>query len=222
MPDSAATRVAAALGAWERNARDAFSWAHPSWIAGALAIGEDDAAMLSRALRSEAVSIAFLHGARVPQPDLEALAQVHVARLDALPVDTGLQVLRLRALRFRRGEIRRIIDKRTRVSVQQWAGVPLDQLTHETAEERMNAPDIARLALTPIAMLDADVLALEGHALIARDTGSSCALLRLALPRTSNRARWADTLPREVDAQGTRTLIARLPEFLPEWSWLFG
>jgi type III secretion system HrpB4-like protein len=222
MPDSPASRVAAALGAWERNAREAFSWAHPSWIAGALAIGEDEAEMLARELRSEAVSIAFLHGARVPQPDLDALAQAGIARLDALPIETGLQVLRLRALRFRRGEIRRIIDKRTRVTVQQWAGVTLEQLTQDTPEERMHAPDIARLALTPIAMLDADALALEGYGLIARDTLSTCPLLRLALPRASNRARWTDTLPREVDAQGTHMLIARLPEFLPEWSWLFG
>jgi type III secretion system HrpB4-like protein len=225
---SPAQRGARALSAWERNACAAFSWAHPSWIAGALAIGEAEALMLSRALggdRNESLSHAFLQSARLPPPDLEALAHVHVARLDALPIEIGLRVLRLRALRFRRSEVRRIVDKRTRTAVLQWAGIPLDRLTNETDEERLNAPDVTRLSLTPVALLDADTLALEGHALIARDLNavrSPCPLLRLALPCASTGTRWIDALPRDLDAQGTQALIARLPEYLPEWSWLFG
>jgi type III secretion system HrpB4-like protein len=216
MYDSSAPRFADALRAWQNNARGAFAWAHPSWIAHALAIDENDAAKLTGVAPSEAVSLALLDSVSVPTPDLDDIT------FDALPVDIGLRVLRLRALRFRRSEIRRIVDKRTRTSIMQWAGVPLDRLTHESADERMEAPDIAGLSITPVTMLNATALALEGHALIARDTGCGCALLRLALPRGSPNKRWIDTLPHKVDAQGTRTLVARLPEFLPEWSWLFG
>ncbi|MDR5759453.1 type III secretion protein HrpB4 [Caballeronia sp. LZ035] len=212
-----ARRIAAALNAWQDNARNALSWAHGSWPAGVLSLSEDDCAALTSAVASvehrEACSLAFLASAQIGSPSLEG------PFLDALPIEIGLRVLRLRALQFRRGEIRRIVDKRTRMSVLHWAGV--SSLEHIT-RDALVAPDIARLSIPPVAMLDADALALEGLALIARDTSSSCALLRCALPRASAHASWVGGVPRALDQHGTQALIAQLPELLPEWSWLFG
>jgi len=232
MHDSPSQRTALALLAWERNARSALHWAHASWIAKALGIDENAAAALAGAVPGdllEASSLALLDSARLPLPELDALAQVHVARLDAMPPDIGLQVLRLRALRFRSGEIRRIVDKTTRQRVLQWAGVPLNRLTQMQSE---SAPDIARLAIPPLDTLDDTALALEGHALIKRDTHDSnhsngarspCALLTLALPRAQPGARhWAERAPPEMDPDGTHALIKALPELFPEWAWLFG
>jgi type III secretion system HrpB4-like protein len=212
-----ARRIAAALNAWQDNARTALSWVHASWPAGVLALGEDDARALTSAIGSvehrEACSLAFLKSAQIASPSLDG------PFFDALPIETGLRVLRLRALQFRRGEIRRIVDKRTRMSVLHWAGVSsLEHLTRDV----LAAPDIARLSIPPVAMLDADALAFEGLALIERDTSSPCALLRCALPRAAAHASWVGRVPRELDQHGTQALIAQLPELLPEWSWLFG
>jgi type III secretion system HrpB4-like protein len=211
-----ARRIADALIAWQDNTRDALSWVHVSWLASVLSLGEDEVLALTSAIpasRREACSLAFVESACLPPPGLEETF------FDALPVDIGLRVLRLRALRFRRAEIRRIVDKRTRLNVLQWAGVStLELLTRDA----LAAPDIARLSIPPIATLDADALALEGHALISRDTSSPCALLRCALPRISPHASWIGRVPRDLDHDGTRALIQQLPELLPEWSWLFG
>jgi type III secretion system HrpB4-like protein len=209
-----ARRVADALNAWQSNAREALLWAHVSWTASALSLDENDAHTLIASLDSthvEACSLAFVRSVETPSLDGPFF--------DALPIETGLRVLRLRALRFRRDEIRRIVDKRTRMNVLQWAG--LSSLAPLTTDA-LNAPDIARLSIPPVSMLDAEALALEGLALISRDTSSPCALLRLALPRHAAHASWIDRIPRDLDRNGTNTLIAQLPELLPEWSWLFG
>ncbi|QGZ65818.1 type III secretion protein HrpB4 [Paraburkholderia acidisoli] len=236
-----ARRLAQALRAWERNARDALAWMHPAWLAHGLGLAEAEAVALARAIpreRAGACGLALIDNAGYALPDLDALGRAqHAACFDALPASAGLNVLRLRALRFRRAELRRIVDKRARASVQEWTGVALERLARETPQERASAPDIARLAMAPLATLDADALAFEGLALIERDgrgaggTGDvagdtrapACPLLRLALPRTPAIApRWVAQVPREIDANGTRALIAQLPELLPEWAWLFG
>ncbi|WP_321926253.1 type III secretion protein HrpB4 [Burkholderia sp. BCC1998] len=274
--DSPFRRAAAVLAAWQRNATSVLQWAHPSWLASALAIGEADALALTRATveRSGAgapadtmpatgegavdsargsrahldvCSLALLRSVGLAWPELDALARPGAMRLDVLPPELGLCVLRIRALRFRRGEIRRIVDKRTRTNVVQWAGVPVDVLTREMPNERAAVPDIgqmsARVPIPPIAALDGDTLALEGLALLQRDLRSAvspCPLLRLALPRaaaggrdgTSMAARgagesrmnghWVEQVPAEVDQHGTDAVFAQLPNLFPEWAWLFG
>nr|WKF60277.1 hypothetical protein HUO10_004798 [Paraburkholderia busanensis] len=192
-------RAAAMLLAWQRNARGVLQWAHPSWLASALAIDETQAAGLTQAVaaaHADDCSLALLRHLGLPMPSLEAFAEPGPLRLDALPAAAGLRVLRIRALRFRRAEIRRIVDKRTRATVVQWAGLPLDRLTGDAPNDRRAMPDIAQMAarvpIPPVAMLDDHALALEGYALIRRDlevdldlggARSPCPLLRLALPR---------------------------------------
>lgn len=222
-------RVAQVLRAWEQNARDALAWMHPAWLAHWLQLAEADAIAVTQAVpreRAAACGLALIDSAGCALPDLEALSRAqHPSCIDALPASVGLRVLRLRALRFRRAELRRIVDKQARASVLQWTGVALERLARETPQERASAPDIARLGIVPLATLDADALAFEGLALIERDSEAkaSCPMLRLALPRTPVRApRWIEQVPRDTDAQGTRALVAQLPELLPECAWLFG
>lgn len=263
MADSPYRRAAAVLAAWQCNARGVLQWAHPSWLASALAIDEAAARALTRAVVEQgdagatrprvgfdACSLSLLRSVGPGLPELDAFADPGAMRLDAAPPEIGLRVLRIRALRFRRGEIRRIVDKRTRASVVQFAGIPLERLTGESPNERLAVPDIgqmsARVPIPPVAMLDGDALALEGHALIKRDlrsAGSPCPLLRLALPRdaagmrdsnsTSSsdsgdprdpraRRHWVEQIPADVDQHGSAALFAQLPNLLPEWAWLFG
>jgi hypothetical protein len=161
-----------------------------------------------------------------------------VAQLDALPPAVGLGVLRMRALQFRRTELRRVIDRHNRTRLSEWLGIPFDRLT-ETArvtQDASSAPDIAmlvaRVSVPPLDTLDAEALAFEGHALLKRDLGvahSPCPLLRIVLPREPtgvapgrSPARWVEAVPPDVDADGTRWLLANLGELLPEWPWLSG
>lgn len=161
-----------------------------------------------------------------------ASARPNAALLDVLPAQTGLQVLRMRALSFRRAEARRLIDKRSRSQLSEWAGVGIDRLTQDA--HLADAPDTARLAaraaMPPLAELDAAALAIEGCALLLRDLATAdqtsprvpFPLLRLALPRVLPTPPWLAAVPPQLDGLGTARLFARLSELLPEWAWLFG
>jgi type III secretion system HrpB4-like protein len=232
-------RAAAALGAYERNAREAARWAHPSWFAAALDLpaGASGASLdgLRGALATAhgacvaACSRALLRATNVNAPGFDTLRAPNLAVLDALPVEAGVRVLRMRALLLRRADVRKLIDKRSRQRLAQWVGVPLERLTASGAAGPANAPDVARLVsrgqLPALEEVDADTLAYEGYALLARDTPAAarpCPLLRLALPHALPDAAWLRASGRELDAAGTAQLVARLPELLPEWAWLFG
>ncbi|VWB50678.1 type III secretion protein HrpB4 [Burkholderia arboris] len=255
MTDLSYRMAAAALAAWQRNARSALQWAHPSWLAGALGIDAAAADGLARALaapdgsadagsgaairlrmRVDACSLALLRCVGLPLPDIRAVVGPGALRVDALPPATGLRVLRIRALRFRRGEIRRIVDKRMRARVAEWSGLALDRLIAEQPGKRHAIPDIEQMAgrvpVPPVTAVDGDALALEGHALIRRDLGhahSPCPLLRLALPADAHALRaagasphWVDRIPADLDRHGTDALFAELPHLLPEYAWLSG
>ncbi|WP_310035315.1 type III secretion protein HrpB4 [Paraburkholderia graminis] len=249
------SRAAAALAAWQRNANDAARWAHPSWWAPALDVSPATVSASFDALRdalastgtgaAAACSRALLRAAGVPLPDFDSLRAPSPLGLDALPVDDALRVLRMRALLLRRAEVRRLIDKPSRRRLAEWIGVPLERLgaaPRRPGADRAsaNVPDVARLVarghLPSLEELDAERLAYEGYALIARDVALSasdaqeaalfawpcpCPLLRLALPRDLPPP-WPATTARELDTGGTALLFAQLPELLPEWAWLFG
>jgi|GEM_PF-1885824 len=186
-PPSAAfpfSRTAAALAAWQRNASEAARWAHPSWWAPALDMPPAQASVTFDALRDAlasthaaalaACSRALLRAVDVALPGFDSLRAPNPAVLDALPVEVGLRVLRMRALLLRRAEVRRLIDKQSRRRLADWVGVPLERLGvapgqstahavlghgsgHSSADLRTNvtinlprqvpanAPDVARL-----------------------------------------------------------------------------
>ncbi|WP_175865834.1 type III secretion protein HrpB4 [Burkholderia cepacia] len=262
MTDMSYRLAAAALAAWQRNARSALQWAHPSWLACALGIDEAAAVALasrvavqrsadaltdpapdtggSAAVRLRAhqdtCSLALLRCVGLPLPNIRAVVGPGALRVDALSPEAGLRVLRIRALRFRRGEIRRIVDKRMRARVAEWSGLTLDRLITELPGKRQVIPDIkqmaARVPIPPVTAVDSDALALEGHALMRRDLGyahSPCPLLRLALPADGHSLRaagshphWVDRIPADLDRYGTDALFAELHHLLPEYAWLSG
>lgn len=227
-------RAAAALAAYDRNARDAMSWAHPSWLAAALEVDSSAILTLRPTLlncqreRMEAASCVLLRAAGVEPPGIARFIAPGITMLDALPIEHGLRMLRVRALLFRGAQVRRLIDKASRRRLVEWTGVPLDAITHAAT----GAPDVAAPtssdAMKPLDEIDAQTLAEEGYSLIVRDeadagrAGQPCTLLRLALPFGINLPGWFRTRVGGLDQDGTLKLLAHLPAWLPEWKWLFG
>ena len=227
-------RTAAAFGAYERNIRDAAHWAHPSWWAAALGVAADAVEPIRAALQGaartqvEAVSRTLTSVAGVRIPSLDALRAPNPAVLDALPPEWGLRVLRMRALMPRLADVRRLIDKRSRQQLSDWIGVPIDRLT-EGVYDPASVPEIARMtvraSLPSLDSLDAHALACEGCALFRRDAPAGVvpfSLLCLALPRDMRTPSWVHQSGDEFDRYGSARLLARLPELIPEWGWLFG
>jgi type III secretion system HrpB4-like protein len=253
-------RTAIMLAAWQRNVDTSVDWADPSWTAALLRLDAAQLACVRHALReaSEAArtacSRALVQAAGAAAPGFDQLAQPALARgagvatsdavlLDTLPAARGMQVLRMRALLFRRAEARRLIDKRTRQQLSEWVGVSVDRLTQDAhaAEPPDTARLIARAGMPPLAALDAARLAIEGCALLLRDLARGdiaqaaqapprlqaaqrmpFALLRLALPRVLPPVPWLANIPDELDASGSARLFARLADLLPEFAWLSG
>ena len=120
-------RAASAVRASRANMADAARWMHPSW---SMALLDIDAAQFSRWASAvwqssrgalERASLALCETAGVAPPALEQLslpllmarpegAMPNPALFDACPAALGLQILRMRALSFRRVEVRRLID----------------------------------------------------------------------------------------------------------------
>lgn len=180
-----AALLAQALLAYQHNVDTAVHWAHPSWLAAALDIDTARAEAL-RHLLPEAtatgavrdISRHLVRAVGIASPDLERLLEGRAGMLDMLPPQLGLNVLRMRALRFRRAEVRRVVDKRTRQRLTQWTGTTPETLAERWPGEAA-APDIDQLAgcmpIRPIAALDAEALALEGHALWRREVAAPVA-----------------------------------------------
>lgn len=239
-------RAATVLNAWQRNVDTTIDWADPSWTAALLKLDAEQLERVREALQAASVaarmacSRALVRAAGVVPPDFTDLtlgatqtgAQPNAALLDALPAECGLQVLRMRALLFRRAEVRRLIDKRTRQQLSEWVGVSVDRLTQDAhaGEPPDTARLIARAGMPPLAALDAARLAIEGCALLLRDLAPSVlptrrapfTLLRLALPRALPPVTWLAQTPADLDAPGSARLFARLPDLLPEYPWLSG
>ncbi|XUW93404.1 type III secretion protein SctK (plasmid) [Burkholderia sp. M6-3] len=222
-----ANHLAGMLASYEHNVRTAIRWVHSSWLMRALGLGEAAALALRERLQHgpcEDVSLALMRALQFAPPSLERLIGVPAARLDALPIEQGRAALCIRALLLRRAQVRRLIDRNTRVRLAQWAGLPLDRIADPFA-----APDLTRVlgaaAVPSLESLEHAQLALEGYALLAREPQAGnvpCALLRLALPYDARHAAWLDAVPAALDESGTGVLHARLAELFPEYPWLSG
>jgi hypothetical protein len=166
------------LQGWQHNARTALQWLHRDWLMTALGHAPDAAApesfeaalgaLLARC--DESCSLAVLRVLLPAPPSLDTFCTERAARFDALPVETGLRVLRMQALLARRSEMRRLIDRATRTRLAGWIGCKLDDLLAAAAPEPQPLADTkrARAAARPLALLDADELAFEGLALLPR------------------------------------------------------
>lgn len=257
--DLPSARLAAVLHAYQDNLASLVSWMDPSWCTVLLGIPSVQAGLWHHAvLRADGQTLghcsrALADAAGIPFPTFATLARIvpessrsglgpgrtrsHAALLDVLPVRLSLQVLRMRALLFRRAEARRLIDRQARTRILEWTGVSLDQLLQATGS--VGIPDLtpvqAHAAMPPLATMDALGLAAEGSLLILRDLGLDAAthviddhvplpfpLLRLALPRVLPVPPWPGGGARLPEACGSTQLFSRLAGLLPEFSWLFG
>jgi type III secretion system HrpB4-like protein len=222
---------AALLNAYEANVQSALRWVHPSWLAAALDLDAPAAESLRQALGMAAegsiarCSLALIRTLADAVPNWVDEPAPRVAWLDAAPIELGMQVLRLRAIVFRRAEMRRLIDKPSRMRLAQWAGVPLESVLGNAN----GAPDIERMVrdglLSPQHEMDAESIAQEGYRLVACEVpelADACPLIRLALPREPAGAPRADVFARGQDPRGMGLLTSYLPTWFPEWAWLFG
>jgi type III secretion system HrpB4-like protein len=246
MPDGLVSRTTSMLRAYACNLANAARWMHPSWIKALLILDDAQfemwAAAVSRASNQGVrdASLALCRCAGVSSmlfadviPESAVLKgaegmQLKYRLLDVCTPEVGLQILCMRALCFRRVETRRIIDKRVRIRLSEWAGVRIDALLSEV--DTGEPPDMAalniRVGAPPLAELDAQALCAEGLALIERDVGAEPSeplrSLRCALPNLSTTPSWLQAVSPNLDRQGTVRLFESLSDLLPEWKWLFG
>ncbi|WP_080498782.1 type III secretion protein HrpB4, partial [Burkholderia pseudomallei] len=145
-------------------------------------------------------------------------------RLAALPIADTLRLLRMRALLFRRTELRHWIDRASRERLAGWVGADGGRaLAALCAQPDARRERERREPLAPLAQLSADDVAWEGWCLFEHERVWSPAgpmrIVRLALPREPARAPWLERAA--ADADGAM-LLARVPSLFPEWTWLFG
>ncbi|WP_206956686.1 type III secretion protein HrpB4 [Trinickia acidisoli] len=234
---SPAGRAAAWLTQLEQNRSTAVEWIDRSWLPTWLAA----ASLPENALAAPDCAKALMQALALPALDSDlafdyadtrqaAAGRRYGMRLAALPVADQVRMLHLRSLVFRRGEVRRVVDRARRerlaASLGDEGGALLRWL-----QSLAGAPEMSTLARTigvaPLDTLDEDALAWEGYCLFERDgmliAGNACAaLLRLALPRALMRPAWLARCPREIDADGGERVCARLPILFPERAWSFG
>ncbi|CAD6555362.1 type III secretion protein HrpB4 [Paraburkholderia sabiae] len=224
----ASADAAQILLGWQRNARSALQWLHRDWLALAFGI---DATLLAQTRIEEALaelrmrcdetcSLAVLRVLLPSPPTLDLFSTAPASRLDALPIETGLQTLRMLALIARRAEVRRLVDRTTRKRLAEWIGCPLDDLLGKAAPEAPSLADAKRerADMRALGSIDADELALEGLALLPR-VGAQGMLIRFALPQTDA----SKASPSEDECEDAFALLReRLGHLLPEYAWLSG
>ena len=213
-------RVLRALHCHGERARTAACWAHPSWLAVPLGIDAAAAAEVQHALRGcapravQACSAELLRHWCVEPVDLSVLAAsarrpaAAAALLSLVPESTGLRMLRMRALLGHLDRLRRTIDRAARERLSAALGLPLAEFVARAATATRPA------ASQGIGPMDDESLAGTGWRALAPAPNGLCAL---ALPRALACA------PAEgADAALDASWAALLPEFFPEWTWLFG
>ncbi|WP_438939370.1 type III secretion protein HrpB4 [Burkholderia pseudomallei] len=213
--------AAAWLAGYDANARRAADWVHASWH-GALAPLVAAMHEHAPALRA-ACSLLLLRTLGGSAPTLGGFDS-RADRLAALPIADTLRLLRMRALLFRRTELRHWIDRASRERLAGWVGADGGRaLAALCAQPDARRERERREPLAPLTQLSADDVAWEGWCLFERERVWSPAgpmrIVRLALPREPARAPWLERAA--ADADGAM-LLAHVPSLFPEWTWLFG
>lgn len=240
-PQGPAVRAAAWLARYERNRATASAWIDRSWLPS----WWPQAASECDALSAPDSVDALMRLLAVPPLDVkDVLDRAEGKRgtsadapggrtalsLAWLPVPEQLRTLCLRALLFRRGEVRRMVDFQRRARLAAWlgdeGGAHLRWLQALGGAPEM--PILMRTYGAPLLdSLDSTALAWEGYCLFQRDgvlqAGDAAgALLRLGLPRALLAPAWLAHCPRDIDADGGAHVLSRLPILFPEHAWLSG
>lgn len=240
-----AARAAAWLAQYARNRAAAGVWIDRSWLPSwwtqaastcdALSAPDSvEALMRTLSVPAPDMKVVFDCAARQPGASAEGRgsdkAPMPALTLTWLSVPEQLRMLRLRALVFRRGEVRRAVDLERRARLAAWLGdegvAQLRWLQGLDGAPEMSV--LTRMCGAPLVdALDATALAWEGYCLFQRDgvlrAGDATAqLLRLGLPRTLSTPAWLARCARDTDADGSERVLKRLPILFPEHAWSFG
>ncbi|APR38356.1 type III secretion protein HrpB4 [Paraburkholderia sp. SOS3] len=218
---SVAARLAGMLMQYQRNRLALFDWMHPGWRGRALAALPNADSPGKRALRARAAD-AWLRAAGCAPPPLAAF-RGRAGALAALPVDDALCALRLRALHFRRAELRYWVDRESRDRVSVWLGRNASAALRWLIETP-NSPAIDRLmrdyGMAPLDELDDMSLAWEGYCLFTRPGhGVPLDLLRFVWDEAAAVPNWLLAYAAASYEEDGVRVIDRLPEFFQEHVW---
>jgi type III secretion system HrpB4-like protein len=197
-----------------------FEWAHPDWFDTALL-----ATLQSSDRESDAISLCanhWLDAGSVFCPTLTELSDP-VCVLDRLTIDEALMGLRLRALYFRRAELRYWVDRESREQLSEWLGAEA-AIAMRGLLGSPHGPPVDRLMrryqMPPLAMRDAEQLGWEGWCLFARERGlrkhGALALLRLSLPPALDTPNWMKVEDSVFETDSCEKVLAYLHHLFPE------
>lgn len=224
---SVAFEIARRLAQYQANRIALFEWIDPQWLpsawrfhAGALvsdaAPDAGSGANLVR-LRARAVA-AWLADKDSAVPSFESF-RGDEGLLGALALDDALGALCLRALYFRRAELRYWVDRESREKVTNWLGRGAAALRWliETPQARPVDRLIRDYGMQPLDHLDDYTLSWEGFCLF-RASGS-CGprtpggLLRYAWPPDAVPPPWLTAFDHDAQREGSLRVLDRLGEF---------
>ncbi|MFM0728175.1 type III secretion protein HrpB4 [Paraburkholderia strydomiana] len=214
---SLALELARRLAQYQANRSTLFDWMDPGWLGGVQQAGEGATAARLRQ-RARALD-AWLSEAGSPVPPFNAFRS-DAALLGALPLDDAFAALCLRALHFRRAELRYWVDRESREKVTQWLGRAgaaalrwLIEIPHAPAADRL----IREHGMEPLDSLDDYALSWEGFCLFS--ASGLCApstpggLLRYAWPRDALPPRWLTASSTGCYSDESLNVVRRLGDF---------
>ena len=223
---SVASAWVAMLHRYQANRLSLLDWMHPSWLS------ESTHSWLIQhrppRWAREAFAGTWLERAGCAMPPLSMFRNRYDV-LAALPITDALCVMRLRALFFRRSELRYWIDRESRARMAQWLGPDVILVLRELIGAP-NAPAVERLMrhhdMPALDDLSDDELAREGFCLFEYDSrvkpGGPLLLLQWAVPRNTLPPIWITQGSAELKLNESAVVLNKLPALYPEQTWLSG
>jgi hypothetical protein len=203
-----------------------FEWMHEDWLPAEWRDVLREAAgpcASAQAHQQHARAVdAWLRGLGLAPPSLDAF-RGEPAALAALPVDELLRAMRLRALHFRRAELRYWIDRSSRERLSKWLGTEASEVLRWLMD-MPHAPQLDRLmrlfGMRPLDELDDVGLEWEGFCLCLRagwcGPRAPLALLRLAWPRGFEPPSWLDGAGAGAGINDGVVVVRRLSDLFEE------
>jgi hypothetical protein len=203
-----------------------FEWMHEDWLRAEwrdALLREADGPGGEQARRQHALAVdAWLCGLGLALPPLDAF-RGEPASLASLPLDALQRALRLRALHFRRAELRYWIDRSSRERLTGWLGGEASKVLRWLMD-MPHAPQLDRLMrlceMPPLDELDDVALAWEGFCLCLRagwcGQRAPLALLRLAWPRMLAPPGWLDDPGAAAGIHDGIVVVRHLPDLFEE------
>lgn len=204
--------LTAVLRQEEANRRAVFEWAHPSWFSDAL---PRDIGVATDAAPLKACAARWLELLGVGPVPMRAFCG-HAASLAALPIETMMKMLRLRAVWPRRAQLRHWIDRPRRLRLAESVGAAAADALRKESASMLGAP--AWVERAPALDTSSDeALAWDGYCLFVRDgvwpgpDDGTPPLARMALPRDGAVAEWIGRYRPGADGGDSEAVLNYLP-----------